>query len=396
VAQHDYIIANQSGAAFRADLNNGLAAIVSQNSGAAQPSTTYAYQWWADTTTGLLKLRNAANNAWITIGTLADANLGLLSLGGGTLTGALLLDDSGTVSAPALAFDGDTNTGIFRSAADTLNVATNGVERVEFGTTEVVFNDGGADVDLRVEGDTKANLLLVDAGADTVSIDGTQQLANQTPLRFGDSDNSNYVALRSPATVTTNVTWDLPATDGTVDQVLKTNGSAVLGWGTALTQGTAITAGTSVASTSGTSIDFTSIPSWVKRITVMFSDVSTNGSSLPRLQLGDSGGIETTGYSGQSAQIYASASGSAFASSAGFDIFSNGASNEIAGHAVFTLISGSTWVFSFTGATSAGTAVVLVSGGVKTLSGTLDRIRITTVNGTDTFDAGSINILYEG
>jgi hypothetical protein len=172
MAQHDYIIANQSGAAFRSDLNNGLAAIVSQNSGAAQPSTTYAYQWWADTTTGLLKLRNAANNAWITIGTLADANLGLLSLAGGTLTGALLLDDSGTVSAPALAFDGDTNTGIWRSAADTLNVTTNGVENLELGTTEVVFNDGGADIDFRVEGDTKANLFKVDAGTDAVSIDG--------------------------------------------------------------------------------------------------------------------------------------------------------------------------------------------------------------------------------
>jgi hypothetical protein len=87
VAQHDYIIANQSGAAFRADLNNGLAAIVSQNSGAAQPSTTYAYQWWADTTTGLLKLRNAANSAWITIGTLASTNLGLAPLASPSFTG---------------------------------------------------------------------------------------------------------------------------------------------------------------------------------------------------------------------------------------------------------------------------------------------------------------------
>ena len=87
MAQHDYIIANQSGAAFRSDLNNGLAAIVSQNSGAAQPSTTYAYQWWADTTTGLLKLRNAANNAWITVGTLADTNLGLATLASPTFTG---------------------------------------------------------------------------------------------------------------------------------------------------------------------------------------------------------------------------------------------------------------------------------------------------------------------
>ena len=87
MAQHDYILANQSGAAFRSDLNNGLAAIVSQNSGAAQPSTTYAYQWWADTTTGLLKLRNAANNAWITIGTLASANLGLATLASPSFTG---------------------------------------------------------------------------------------------------------------------------------------------------------------------------------------------------------------------------------------------------------------------------------------------------------------------
>lgn len=170
MAQHDYIIANQSGAAFRSDLNNGLAAIVSQNSGAAQPSTTYAYQWWADTTTGLLKLRNAANNAWITVGTLADANLGLLSLAGGTLTGALLADDSGTAALPAIAFDGDTNTGIFSPGADQFGIATNGVERVEFGTSEVVFNDGGADVDFRVEGDTNANLFKIDAGLDQVQV----------------------------------------------------------------------------------------------------------------------------------------------------------------------------------------------------------------------------------
>jgi hypothetical protein len=170
MAQHDYIIANQSGAAFRSDLNNGLAAIVSQNSGAAQPSTTYAYQWWSDTTTGLLKLRNAANNAWITVGTLADANLGLLSLAGGTLTGALLVDDSGTAALPAIAFDGDTNTGIFRPGADQFGIATNGVERVEFGTTEVVFNDGGEDVDFRVEGDTNADLFKVDAGLDQVQV----------------------------------------------------------------------------------------------------------------------------------------------------------------------------------------------------------------------------------
>jgi hypothetical protein len=170
MAQHDYILANQSGAAFRSDLNNGLAAIVSQNSGAAQPSTTYAYQWWANTTDGLLYIRNAANNAWITVGTLADANLGLLSLAGGTLTGALLAD-YGTAALPGVAFDGDPDTGVFRAGANKLGIATNGVERVEFGNAEVVFNDGGADVDFRVEGDTRPNLFKIDAGLDQVQVE---------------------------------------------------------------------------------------------------------------------------------------------------------------------------------------------------------------------------------
>jgi hypothetical protein len=106
MAQHDYIIENQSGAAFRADLNNGLAAIVSQNSGTSQPSTTYAYQWWADTTAGLLKLRNAANSAWITIGTLADVNLGLATTasptfsGTATFGGDVLMTGTGTLDLP--------------------------------------------------------------------------------------------------------------------------------------------------------------------------------------------------------------------------------------------------------------------------------------------------------
>jgi hypothetical protein len=106
MAQHDYIIENQSGAAFRADLNNGLAAIVSQNSGTNQPSTTYAYQWWADTTTGLLKLRNAANSAWITIGTLADVNLGLATKasptfsGTATFGGDVLMTGTGQLDLP--------------------------------------------------------------------------------------------------------------------------------------------------------------------------------------------------------------------------------------------------------------------------------------------------------
>jgi hypothetical protein len=79
MATHDYDIANADGATVRQDINNVLDAIVSNNSNATSPATTYAYQWWADTTSGKLKIRNAANNAWIEVGTLATASLGLLS-----------------------------------------------------------------------------------------------------------------------------------------------------------------------------------------------------------------------------------------------------------------------------------------------------------------------------
>ena len=100
MATHDYVIANGTGAAVRSDLNNALAAVVSNNSDTTEPTTTYAYMWWADTTNGLLKIRDAANSAWVTVGTLASANLGLATLASpsftGTATFAGNIDMSGT------------------------------------------------------------------------------------------------------------------------------------------------------------------------------------------------------------------------------------------------------------------------------------------------------------
>ena len=136
MAQHDYVIANGTGAAVRSDLNNGLAAIVSNNSGATEPATMYAYQWWPDTTTGLLKIRNAANNAWVTVGTLASANLGLLPLAGGTMTGALAVT-AGTAALPGIAVSGDLNTGITSPGADQLAISTGGTSRLAVSTTAV-------------------------------------------------------------------------------------------------------------------------------------------------------------------------------------------------------------------------------------------------------------------
>ena len=124
MATHDYVIANGSGAAVRSDLNGALAAIASNNSSATEPSPAYAYMWWSDTTTGLLKIRNAANTAWVTVGTLASTNLGLLA-SAGTLTAAL-----GSASTPGITFTGDLNTGIYSPGADQVAISTGGTGRV--------------------------------------------------------------------------------------------------------------------------------------------------------------------------------------------------------------------------------------------------------------------------
>jgi hypothetical protein len=155
-----------------------------------------------------------------------------------------------------------------------------------------------------------------------------------------------------------------------------------------------IVSGTAVASTSGTSIDFTGIPSWAKRITVMFSGVSTNGSSLVEIRLGTSSGFVATGYLGASGNIDAAAVGST-TSSTGMRT-DNIANAGLARNGIFNcvLLTGNTWASTSIMANST-TALLGFAGSSVALSGTLDRVRITTVNGTDTFDAGSINILYE-
>jgi hypothetical protein len=159
-----------------------------------------------------------------------------------------------------------------------------------------------------------------------------------------------------------------------------------------------MTLATAQNTTSGTAIDFTGIPSWVKRVTVMFNGVSTSGTSNLRLRLGTSGGLQATGYAGSTSFAGGGGAGGAFYS-VGFDSLSEGTvALERHGALVLLNISGNTWtVCGSYGSTSATTtAVIWTFCGSVTLSGTLDRIRLTTVNGTDTFDAGNVNIMYEG
>ena len=164
----------------------------------------------------------------------------------------------------------------------------------------------------------------------------------------------------------------------------------------------AIVSGTVVASTSGVAIDFTSIPAWVKRITVNLNGVSTNGTSSDQIQLGDGGGVETSGYD-MACQVssggYPGSNGGAGFTS-GFVVAGSGiavaAANLYSGQWVFTLLDAATFLWVGSGQIAEnGGARLWVGVGKKALSAALDRIRITTVNGTDTFDAGAINILYE-
>ena len=180
MAQADGVVANGTGAAVRSDLNNQLAAVFTNHSGSSEPSTKYAYQWWADTTTGQLKLRNSANNAWVTIF---------------ELDGTMLMED-GTVSAPGLAFASDLNTGFFRSAADKINFATGGVERLEIGSSEVVFNDGSNDVDFRVESNGNTHMLFVDGGNDVVGIGTSTPLHGLLTLSQSASSAFNALVIQ--------------------------------------------------------------------------------------------------------------------------------------------------------------------------------------------------------
>ena len=190
----------------------------------------------------------------------------------------------------------------------------------------------------------------------------------------------------SAASTGSEFTATLPANTGTV----VTTASSAAVTPAMLTQ--PLTLGTAQASTSGTFIDFTGIPSWVRRITVMFNGVSTNGTSPILTQIG-AGSVTTTGYLAGASQSNSTATITQVTT--GFPIqLTNSAVNLTYGALTLSTLGSNVWVPS--GVFWASIGVTYSSSGVLSLGGTLDRVRITTVGGTDTFDAGSINILYEG
>ena len=172
----DYNIANASGASVRSDINAVLDAIKTFNSGGSDPANPEAFMPYVDTgDNNNFKIRNSSNNGFTTVGSVNEANLGLLLRSGGTMTGNILGHDGSGASSPAYAFDQDSDTGMFRSGANTIGFST-------AGTTRVLISDSGLD------------------------------MSNGLPIRFQDSSGSPFVALKSPSSLSGNVTFTLPST----------------------------------------------------------------------------------------------------------------------------------------------------------------------------------------
>ena len=192
----NYTIENASGANVRIDLNAVFAAIQSSNSNSSDLATSQcvAGMPFLNTSTNILKIRNSSNGGFTEIGNIDQANLGLLSKAGGTMTGQLLIDDSSSASTPALSFDTDTDLGLFRKSANVMGFSSSGTEQMIF----------------------DANGLTLQA---------------QNDLRFADADSSHYVGFQAPATISTNVVWTLPATDAAAaGYALVSNASGTLSW----------------------------------------------------------------------------------------------------------------------------------------------------------------------
>lgn len=175
------------------------------------------------------------------------------------------------------------------------------------------------------------------------------------------------------------------------DNYYYANGTAFVGSGSS-SNAYALTSGTAQASTSGTVVEYGSIPSWVKKITVMLSGVSTNGSNNLLIQLGSSGGYETSSYISTMGVVNAGVA-SQSSSGSGFMVASQTAARTASGIVTIALLGSNTWVYN--SVVRSETSVVAFSAGAKTLAGTLDRVRVTSTGSTDAFDAGTINILYE-
>jgi hypothetical protein len=318
--------------------------------------------WSVDGIGSQLSVADLATGIQTWLGNPTSANL-RSAMVDETGTGALVFANAPTLVLPNV---------------DVINEATPGVGVTVDG---VVLKDNDVDADSVVADDVSAPIL---------NATGTSSSGGIVRL-YEDTDNgTNYVQLTAPATLSANRVFTLPDADGSVQQFLRTNGSGVLSFASPVVSKALVTA------SGQTELAFTDIPAWVKRITIGLSNLSTSSTGTPIVQLGDSGGYETASYNSYGiAATNTGVAGIGGATQAGF-ILTNGvtAAGTLNGMITLMLIDVGTnaWVSSSTLVTSP--FVSHVTGGNKSLSATLDRLRLY-IDGTQTFDAGTVNILYE-
>lgn len=241
-----------------------------------------------------------------------------------------------------------------------------------------------------LNGSTSGSITLAPvavAGSNTITLPATTGTVALTanPTFTGTTTVSN-LAMNGSSSGTTTLSPSATAS-GTVTIPAGTGTVAVQGVSTNIVSGTAL-------STNGlTTIPFTGIPSWVKRITIMFNAVTPNGTANPIVQLGVGSTPTTTGYNALSSQI-ATGVGTINVTT-GFPLYLTVATEVFHGHMIFTNVSGNIWVCSGVSGSTYSTAITVTTGGSVTLSGTLGMIQLTSVGAANTFGTGSINILYE-
>ena len=258
------------------------------------------------------------------------------------------------------------------------------------GSSQILRGGTAASETLTLRGTSHATVgavALNDLGGNVIIGGGTT--ASNLRLLEASGGGTEYTEFRTQAQAA-NITYILPADDGDANQVLSTNGTGTLDWVAPSAGG--FTLGTEQASTSGTAITFTGIPAGTKMIIINLHGVSTNGTSLLLCRLGDAGGIEDTGYLGTGAEF----GGVATSDVTGFRVEGFATAAAIRHAQIILTLEDSTdfaWTFSSMCARtdSAGFAV---GAGRKLLSAELTQVNITTINGTDAFDAGVINISY--
>ena len=245
---HDLVIANASGAAVRTDLNAALAAIGSNssNSSAVTGANSYPYQWQVRTDVNKLYMRDASTNTtWHEVGDVGVANLGLAKLASPTFTGVVEIAN-GTNGAPSIAFDSDTDTGLYRSGSNILGLSAGGTASHLFKSdgsepqVPLKATDGSASApSISFASDTNLGLYRSNTDHLSIATSGSERayfndhglnIKGQLDLRLYDSDSSNYAAIRAPSNIGSNFTLTLPGVDGSPGEFLKTDGSGNLSW----------------------------------------------------------------------------------------------------------------------------------------------------------------------